>query len=316
MLDAIFKHIVRVAQFNVVKYDELRKRLISNVRPELYVFFNHRYDALRYYREGDIDECLESLKLALGEAVSNSAIPNWLALDVALDLRKSIYFKAGISNEFVRINEGQEFIDKNSELLYYPILDRKDKEFYSELNDYFFNHFNLSPYTTRYSGVDSLIDKIAQSFVISITHASITQLEITRARCARLLSVLTVLYQDHDLSLELLALLVVDCGSKELEEVVRIHNYSDYLINNDDVMSIWNRINTMHYDYQKAASKYLLLGTFGDYMTDENFLTTSTEMISCSLDWVNNENRLVALGGNIIKFYKKCGRRINPDNDN
>ena len=78
----------------------------------------------------------------------------------------------------------------------------------------------FSPYTTNYGGLDQIFAPLANAFCIAEIHGSIVQTEITRDRLISIYSMFCTLYEDHDLLVEYIKLLITNRDAKKLDAVI------------------------------------------------------------------------------------------------
>ncbi len=77
---------------------------------------------------------------------------------------------------------GQKLIDESNEKVYYPILDRYAKNYLDSLIKYVGEYETDSPYTSRVTNWDSIIETAVNTFVVAFLNCSITQMICLRKR--------------------------------------------------------------------------------------------------------------------------------------
>lgn len=309
----LFRFLLGMQAFDQSAFEQLQNYIIELHHEKMRDFFSKRFQAIKRYYSNEIDACIVSLREALQMAIATDEIPNWLAMDVAIDLRNSLNKKDHLMNRYRIDNEGQDFIQSSAEPLFYPLLDRRVSEFREKIDLYRLKIINSSPYSVHIGG-DIGISPLADIFVISVMHASLTQLQLVRSHIITLLTVLCDLYADRDMWKLLVQLLVLDRRQKDVELLLgKFNNYARYLLSSEDINTIWKAINMQPYPKMQMASKFILLQTFGDYMSDVEFLLRSNELIGYSIDWLEDENCYIANERWIFDFYKENMHRINSE---
>lgn len=305
-------HVLGKQKFSKEKFDALKQEILLRHDGNVKEIISIRSDAMKYFYSGELDNCVKCLQEALQKGVETTDVPHWLLMDIAVDLRYALNIQLQKVNKYALENEGQKFITDSKEALYYPLLDRREKEMHELLSGYYFKISNNAPGSVHFGGVDSIIDPLGDICALAIMYASIIQLEMMRARLISILFSLCQLYQNHRWTVEMIILLILERKSKDLESYVRMQNCAECLLSQEDVERIWNAINTIPYSHWKMTSKYLVMQHFGYYASDDGFATMSGELINYSSEWIDDPERYHNLHKHIIGFYKENVLRIAP----
>ena len=300
-------------QYNHEQFVKLYQEIIKDQEQGLSKLLNCRFEAADLYYQGKHKECIEKLRSSLKEAVENEEVPNWLANDVAIDLRHVQCLVEDSENQMMVEKDSQKFIDASVENVYYPCLDRIVESFYEQISNDYFKYLNTAPYTTYYGGSSLLFTRIADAYVISLMHGSILHTELVRERMVAALQMLLSYYGDHDLYVELIRLLVLTRKRKKLDTALRTYNQFEDIVNDSDVASILSSIENTANGYRKTQCKLLLVSRFGYYMNDDTYCTTSSELVNYSMDWVTRKSREIVVGDYIFDFYKRNTCRLEND---
>lgn len=308
--------VLKKTTFDINNFDSLVKNIISLQSKSLTSFLNYRFSAIKFYYEGQLKECINKLSNAIDEATTNDKIPNWLANDVAIDIRNITIILNETENQHIDSAEisGQKFIDENPETVYYPLLDRKTSSFYKEINEQYFYHETISPYTTSFGGLESIFNNIAETFCIAVMNGSITNIEFLREYLISALLMVCNYYNDHDVYLELLRLLIVNRNENIIEKLVRIYNVPCDIVNKNDIELILNSISNISYTYKQIMSKCLLMKYFGYYFSDKDYTTVSSELFEYSNNWITNNKRIPNMGNYLFDFMGENTYRLNGNN--
>lgn len=297
-------YVLRKEKYDYDSLISLRDEIVSRHNDSLKNIIQYRFIAISLYARGKIEEALSSLQKALGLAIDNNDVPEWIANDIAIDIRYMCSAINEMNSTFSIKNEGQVYIDKSSETVFYPVLDRKVCNFSERLNKYFIEHMNQSPYSTSFGGLNDMFYDLAESFCIALFYGSIVNTEIVRKRVVDALYTLTFLYNDYNLRLELLRLSICDCNDKIIDNFIRTYDSGNSVILNEDIECILNSIEIIPLEYRKYAAKFILVSSLGAYFNDDIYDSVSTELVTTSIEWAHSPSRIFNLAGYILKFYR------------
>lgn len=163
-----------------INYSSLANDLCNRHESYLKSFIRYRVRAIEAYFSNDLDECATELENAYNESVSNKKIPNWLSNDVLIDWRNIIILQCEINNQIPLEVKPQTLLNENQENVYYPLLDRCSDSLSQKMLKRLMNQKVDSPYTTHFEGVDDILDDVSNSFILSMTYGSLTQLLLMR----------------------------------------------------------------------------------------------------------------------------------------
>ena len=274
-----------------------------------------RKEALEAYLSGNMHLCFEKLKAAYEEAKNNSAIPNWLLMDVLIDCR-NINSIIDTSNGLFTFNcEWQQYINDNPETLYYPILDRFVDSHNKKIHEFLMQQKTDSPYTSRMGGLDNLFTDNAKAFVVAATNFSLTQLLCTRDRLTDSLTAWCSVYTDHHSFINLAHLLIIGQTEKDLQKDIDAFGYSQNIsaTNENDVKRLWDAVQMIPVGYKRNISRLILFQYFGYYFSDDNYAMLSSEIMAWLLEWKADKSRLHIYNEYIIEALVHNARRIDND---
>lgn len=297
-------------KFESIDYDKICEKLVGLHQSVYKDLVSLRLKAVKYYFEGKIPECIDTLTEALQIASDNTEIANWISNDIAIDLRNMIRITDETQSRFSMNNEGQRFINNNCETVYFPVMDRFEKDMKDKIIKQYFKAYTDSPYTTTIGGQGEVFKDIAICYCTALIYGSITHLRITRGRIIDALSALCLEYSEHDLFVELIKMLILERGDKELEKFIRIYNQSVDVVNSNDIETIQACIECIPISHHKRMSEFLLLKYFGYYFSDLQYNQLSEKLMSFSFDWIDNEKRIFNFCNYIFDALKENSRRI------
>lgn len=298
-------------KFDRIDYDKICDSVLELHRPEYKEIISLRMKALKFYYQEKIVKCIDLLKEALQLSSNNPEIANWISNDIAIDLRYIIYINDG--TKLRPDNEGQKFIDNNSERVYFPVLDRLENNIKENILKQYLKMNTDSPYTVTIGGHEVVFKDIAMSYCTALIYGSIAHIQETRSHIIDALSALCLEYSDHDLFLELIAMLIIERRDKELDNFIRIYNQSVDIVNSHDIETIQSFVDCIPLSHNKIVSEFILFKHFGYYLNDTQFTKLTEKLISFSFDWVNSEKRIYSFGKFIFDALKANSRRIDID---
>lgn len=300
-------------KFSSIDYDKTCEKVVELHQDAYKDLISLRLKAVKYYFEDKIPECITTLKEALQLASSNTKIANWLSNNIAIDLRNMIGITNEINNLFSRDNEGQKFIDDNCETVFFPVLDRFENNMNEKIIKQYYKTYTDSPYTTTLGGQGEVFKDIAICYCTALIYGSITHLRIIRDRIIEALSALCFEYNDHNLFVELIKMLILERRNKELEKFIRIYNQSVDVVNSNDIENIQACIECIPTLHHKRMSEFLLLKYFGYYFSDLQYNQLSERLMAFSFDWIDNKKRIYNFCDYIFGAFKENSKRIDTD---
>ena len=298
-------------EFDEAIIDGICAEVLNASTEQFHELLKVRFAAQKQYYKSDFEECIETLQKAIRIALDNPEIPTWIANDIAIDIRMVQGAIDELNSRFTINNIGQQYIDRSSEPVYYPYLDRQAENMQEEIAKRYYTQLNISPYSTNFGGLNHLFDYLSNVFSVAALHGSIVQTKITRDRLISIYSMLCTLYDDHDLVLEFVRLLVINRDKQKLDTLIRRYNQPINILNSVDIKSILDSIgNSTNYTHS-MMSKYLLASRLGYYIDDESYQKLCDELVQFAMDWVKDEQRVFNIGAYIFDFFRENTHRAN-----
>ena len=272
--------------------DSISSEVLKENNGEICEILPLRYQAQKCYYLTKYDDCLVLLQQAISIVMEKQSIPTWVANDIAIDIR---HVQERIDERNIAItfeNPGQKLIDMSGEPVYFPYLDRQVENMQEEIAKKYYSQLTIPPYTTNYGGLEQIFAPLANAFCIAEIHGSIVQTELTRDRLISIYSMLCTLYENHDLLVEYIKLLIINRDSKKLDVVIRTYNQSIDILNGQDMDAIIECIRNMFDPVHQIMSKYLLVSRLGYYMSDTAYSALYKEVIEYAMRWVEDDKRI------------------------
>lgn len=313
LLSEFLKVILCEKKFKEIDYEKLCEKVIELHKSNYKELISLRLKAIKSYYEDRINECIDFLKKALIMASQKEDIDNWISNDIAIDLRNMIEISDEINGKFTVDNEGQEYIKKNSEVVFSPVMDRLETEIYKEIIEQYYKIYTESPYSKTLGGQEVVFEEISICFYTAILYGSITNLLITRSRMISALLALFFEDNDHDLFISLIKILIIERRYSDLEKLDRIYNQSTDMVNTKDITDIQKCIECIPIMHYRIISKFILFKFFGYYFSDDQYQDFSNDLFSYSFTFIDDTNKIIALCNYVFKALKENMQRINKD---
>ncbi|MDA3732452.1 hypothetical protein PBV87_13245 [Niameybacter massiliensis] len=279
---------------------------------EYHSLVKKRWEAIQAYFQGNLEECIRLLEQALDMA-KNQLFPDWIIKDILIDLRNQNIFLSQFQNEYF-VYKHQDEINNSEHALYYPLLDRFDKE----LNEMYIadslNEKIKSPYTYSFGkNLSYYTDLISNIYVISMFNGSLTHIMKIYDRIKFLTFHLCQQYSNWEIRVLLLKTTLINCNTKEIDGI--IYEAEDILgkMNAKDALDIFNFTNNHPIEYQRQISNLEALKSVGYFLADKDFDNIIDQVSEFINDWLEDDKACILLGGHIISALDGVARRIDPN---
>lgn len=239
-----------------------------------------RYEAVECYFSGKVSECIEKLTECIEFCDTCKNIPKWMKNDVAIDLR-NMQLEIDREKDVICFNSaGQQILDEDKEPLYYPVLDRIISDYRESIVNYQLRSYTQSPYTVNFGGIDYVIDKACDSFVVAYCYGSITQMLMLKNRLYEYLSVVSFEIRNHKTFLFCVKLLILTGDDKKLKQFLNVYGENTNNINYQDVLYLLENIDVLPTQARRMFARQQVMKYFGYYYSDEFFDKELCEIIS------------------------------------
>jgi hypothetical protein len=313
-LSSMFLNIILCEKkFDSIEYDKLCEKIIELHQSHYKELISLRLKSLKYYYTDKLEECIGTLREAWNMALEKKEISNWVSNDIAIDLRNIVNISDEVNNHISLKNEGQEYINSNTELVFFPVIDRFENNVYEKIIKQYYRLYTESPYTTTVGGQIEVFKDIALFYYTALIYGSITHLLITRSRIIDALSALCFEYNDHDLFVNLIKMLIIERRDKDLDKLIRIYNQSVDVVNSNDITTIQNCIECIPIEHHKIMSEFLLLKHFGDYFSERQYSELVNKLLSFSFGWIDDQKRIFYFADYIFTAFRENINRIDRD---
>ena len=305
-----FQFVFNKHKFLEINLDILEEYFVSKTEEELKEILTQRFNALKLYFRGDLNGAISILSDSLVKATDDVNIPKWIVNNIAIDLRNVQNEKGNYENRWPISNTGQEYINKSKEPLYFPLLDRREKMFFEQIDK--FHADNLYSESVKSYNLCNigLFQWISESFILSLGYASITHIQYAKNLMKVLLRTLTEMYDDYEFKIELFVLAVTS-SDKELANFLLKSKQVIGTISSEEIEYTIGLIRNIEFFNNRLRSQCYLLRHFSDYINDSIIVSFLMEFKGEVIKWLNQDNRELNLEKPIFDSLKQVITRFN-----
>lgn len=305
-----FQFVFNKHKFLEINLDILEEYFVSKTEEELKEILTQRFNALKLYFRGDLNGAISILSDSLVKATDDVNIPKWIVNNIAIDLRNVQNEKGNYENRWPISNTGQEYINKSKEPLYFPLLDRREKMFFEQIDK--FHADNLYSESVKSYNLCNigLFQWISESFILSLGYASITHIQYAKNLMKVLLRTLTEMYDDYEFKIELFVLAVTS-SDKELANFLLKSKQVIGTISSEEIEYTIGLIRNIEFFNNRLRSQCYLLRYFSDYINDSIIASFLMEFKGEVIKWLNQDNRELNLEKPIFDSLKQVITRFN-----
>ena len=305
-----FQFVFNKHKFLEINLDILEEYFVSKTEEELKEILTQRFNALKLYFRGDLNGAISILSDSLVKATDDVNIPKWIVNNIAIDLRNVQNEKGNYENRWPISNTGQEYINKSKEPLYFPLLDRREKMFFEQIDK--FHADNLYSESVKSYNLCNigLFQWISESFILSLGYASITHIQYAKNLMKVLLRTLTEMYDDYEFKIELFVLAVTS-SDKELANFLLKSKQVIGTISSEEIEYTIGLIRNIEFFNNRLRSQCYLLRYFSDYINDSIIASFLMEFKGEVIKWLNQDNRELNLEKPIFDSLRQVITRFN-----
>lgn len=276
---------------------------------------NIRWKAIEAYYKGNIENVIKHLEEALTHATDNN-MASWVINDILIDLRNMQCLDGEMKGDINSAiwHEAQERLNSSNEPLYYPIMDRLQKEFREKFVDGFNKKKVESPYSvTIANDLSSYGRYMAQMLEVAMCNGSLTYILSFYSDARDFLFYICDKYSDRQPRIELLKYLTYTPEKKKLSGICGA--FPDILIymNADEAQAVMDFSYNNVLEYRKKISRLAAFGIVGIYLTDDVFNEYEQIVIGDIQNWLVDNNRTWMYGQNIFSYISDVSYRMPQD---
>jgi hypothetical protein len=312
----LFSFIMFRSNYDENKLKSLEEEILKIHEEAYHEVYKDRTTAFKHYLSGDIEKCYDFLQKAHLKAKEISSFPNWLLLDILVDLRNIEFYIAKENNDFIYESRWQKEISSNSEIVYYPVLDRYTENHFESIDRFLREHETDSPYTARLGNqFNSLFENCFVAFAVAVSNVSITQILCVREQLIAAFSAVCRIYKAPSQFAELICLLIIEERDKDIKEHIDALGYTQNIssFNAIDVKNILDAVLRIPQKKHRAYATIILFHHFGYYFSDDDSILISGKINEIITDFLNGEKYTKKLIYALTKAIGENDRRINAN---
>ncbi|MBC2284088.1 hypothetical protein [Listeria booriae] len=272
-----------------------------------------RWQSIDSYFKNDLQKSITLLEEALAKAEALE-VEEWLIQDILIDLRNHINSYHEQRNEINTNNKGNLGLNKRREKLFYPLIDRYEKQLYewivkdTQKND-------MKPYSTKIFLSDLSIhsNQIADIFYQSMVFGSITHLTKIYGLIQKLSYYMGSYYESWGSLVLVLKNTIMLLDRKRVNQVVK--HFEPLLKNMDagDAKEIFVYSNNQILPNNRLEANLLAIAEVGYYLDDQDFEEYWSGIEQELNAWAEEEHGIVNLATQIFDTLHKVRERIPSD---
>lgn len=273
-----------------------------------------RWKAIKAYYKGNIDNVIKYLEEAI-EYADNNSIAKWVINDVLIDLRNVQLVEGEIkNNKSIIWPEAQERLDSSDEPVYYPVMDRIQKEFKSKFVDGLNKKKVDSPYSITISNdLSSYGRYMAQMLEIAMCNGSLTYILSFYNNVKDFLFYICDKYSDRNPRVELLKYSIYAPDKKKISGICDAFPEILMHMNSDEAREVMDFSYNNVMEYRRKTSRLAAFGTVGIYLDDDLFNEYEQIIMGDIQNWLVEDNKTWIYGRNIFSYIAQVSYRI-PQN--
>lgn len=301
------------AAINENNLNSLLSEIEQQQTPEHFRVTKKRYEAIKEYYLDNQKACIDKLNEALQIAKQNGLV-EWLIKDILIDLRnQDMYFKESQNINSLE-QKYQNELDNTQSLLYYPLLDRLDSNYYEGIIEQAIKYKTQSPDTIAFiHSLDRHVKLLAGIYVLAMYNGSLTHLQLLYKRIKYITFYCALRYSNWSIKKLLLKTTIIGGNQKEIDKIIGC--FGDLLskMDGDDAYEIYSFANNRAIVHQRFITKLEAFRITNYYMNDEKFNLTWEELYELICQWVEGENSIAVIGEHIFAAFKGSYLRISQD---
>lgn len=293
--------------------DKFLSKLSEQLDSRYYQIAELRWQSIESYFKNDLEKSIAVLKEAFTKA-EELEIEEWLIQDILIDLRNHINKYHEKRNEINTQNEGQLLLDKRKEKLFYPLIDRYEKNLLEwivkdgQKND-------MKSYSTKtFLGDLSMhSNHISDIFYQSMVFGSITHLTKIYGLIQKLSYYMSSYYENWHSLMVMLKNTIMLLDRKKVNQIVKHFDPLLGAMDADDAKEIFVYSENHILDYHRLQGRLLAISEVGYYLSDQDFKEFWGAIEKDINTWATDENSTINLDTQIFDTLNNIRERISSD---
>lgn len=301
------------ASYSEENFNALLSEIEKQQSSQFYSVVKKRHEAIRAYYVGDQKGCIEKLKGALQLAKQNG-LDEWFIKDILIDLRNQNAFYKESQNTYSLDEMYQQELNNSSTLLYYPLLDRFDRDYYEGIIEEVVKYKMQAPGTVSLGhGLGKHIRSLAGTYVLAMYNGSLTHIHLLYERIKYMAFYCATRYSNWSIKKLLLKATIIDGKEKEIDGVIRCFDDLRSKMDAKDAEDIYSFADNHPIAYRQFIAKLQAFRVTAYYMDNTVFERTWAELNRMILQWVEDEKSIFVTGSHIFSALDDTHLRIPQD---
>jgi RNA polymerase sigma factor (sigma-70 family) len=208
----------------------------------------------------------------------------------------------------------QNELDNSKSLLFYPLLDRLDSNYYEGIIEQAIKYKTQTPGTVTFGhGLDMHIKSLAGIYVLAMYNSSLTHLQLLYKRIKLISFYCATRCSNWSIKKLLLKTTIVFGRQKETDGIIRC--FGDLLskMNENDAYEIYSFSNNIPIAHKRFISKLDAFRITCYHMDDERFSFVWSELYELISKWIEDENSVTVIGYGIFSALEESYLRISQN---
>lgn len=272
-----------------------------------------RWEGIQAYYLDNLEKCAEKMNSALSLA-RQYELPTWLIKDILIDIRNVIIEQSNMQNTMYAKPEAQEQLEADADVLFYPLLDRFEKEFNARLVSDIIKDRITSPAAVIMGNDVFLFSRLLTSiFVTAMFNGSLTHLTQMYNRVESLAFYLANKYSDWRLKVLYVQMLMMGGLSSTIKKAIDAFSPIISRMNSDDADRIYKFVSHQPIKYDRQISQLEVLKHLWPFFSDGSFAKVSADAANIATDWMHADEPNYFVQQNLFAAMTKIVPRINKD---
>lgn len=266
-----------------------------------------RWEAIIAYYKQDYGNALNHQAKAY-QLAQDCSMPDWLIKDILIDLRNIDSIEKLFSSEY------QGLLDESDTALSYPMLDRENADFYSDLNEQQEKELERSIYTITFgNSFSSPIGHLCRAFVIAAAFGSLTHLLQTRKKLEALAITLCNQYGCDEFGMLLLKVLLLSGDGAKIERMVQAMGAIDSPKTSSDAYRMFESVWNCAPPTCKQAARFEAFHRLGTSMEGSDYSKAEVQFMTVAQSFCVKRANDVKPAKSMMRAIRANSHRLNSE---
>ncbi|EOL50377.1 hypothetical protein [Enterococcus caccae] len=289
-------------------------KMLQNLLPKTYFeVVKLRWRAIGEYYQNNLSESIEILKQVYRDSVSYK-LEEWFIQDVLIDLRNQINLYHERRNEFTDQNFGQIELNKMETIVFYPNIDRHEKNLLEQLEKDR-QKSDIESYSSKtFLGDRSLyINSIADIFFEAMIFGSMTHLTRLHSIIQNLSYEWFVRNDEWGMFKLNFKNTIMTLDKKKVHRMARTFSNHVEKLTQEEAKEIYDYAENKILNHHKLVAQLLAISEIGYYLNDHDFSNVWNKLEIQLNGWKNSESSIVNLENYIFHALKHIKDRVDQN---